>query len=378
MPETTGTPERPAARRGRALGGALAALLAVGMVTAPSPASAEPAAGLQAKARTTKARLDAQHQRLEILAERVKEARAGGSALLARVAALDRRRRAVARELAAARAEQAAHAHGAPTAGEPGRWVSMSLLAMANPAELAKRLPPVMAKLRADQAQVARMRAAAAELERLDRAIATRVVDQARAAERLDRQQARAEAVAARLQTEMDALDDRMAAAIARQAEREEAARRTAFDRLAAGQDWPSPAGDSPSSAAARRAVEIALAQRGAPYQWGAEGPSRFDCSGLTSFAYAAAGVTIPRTSRTQFAAFARTTRVPLRDLRPGDLVFFASSPDTPSTIHHVGMYIGRGLMVEAPYTGATVRTASVMRRDFAGAVRPTLARSRS
>jgi cell wall-associated NlpC family hydrolase len=119
------------------------------------------------------------------------------------------------------------------------------------------------------------------------------------------------------------------------------------------------------AAAAARRAVAVALAQLGSPYQWGAQGPDRFDCSGLTSFAYAAAGVAIPRTSAAQFAAYAGARPVDPVHLVPGDLVFFGSP------IHHVGMYVGRGLMVEAPHTGAVVRTASIWRPDYAGAVRP-------
>ncbi|HWD43666.1 MAG TPA: C40 family peptidase, partial [Actinomycetota bacterium] len=113
------------------------------------------------------------------------------------------------------------------------------------------------------------------------------------------------------------------------------------------------------------------LAQLGSPYVWGAEGPSTFDCSGLTSFAYAAAGVTIPRVSRAQFATYAASRPVAPTNLLPGDLVFFADNPRVPSTIHHVGMYIGKGLMVEAPYTGAVVRTSSIWRPSYAGAVRP-------
>ncbi|HKF00183.1 MAG TPA: C40 family peptidase [Actinomycetes bacterium] len=376
MPEATSSADRTSTWRGRALGAALAALLAAGLLGTAPPAAAEPAADLEARARATGARLDAQHQRLEILAERVNEATADGTALLARIAELDRRRRRVAREQAAAQAALTAHAHGVPATGEPGRWASWSLLTMANPVELADRLPRAMAELQDDQAQVTRMRAATAELERLNRVTAARVVDQARVAERLHRERGEAEALAARLQAEMDALDDRIAAAIDRQNEREEAARRAAFDRAAAAAGGAGSAAGGPS-AAARRAVRVALAQLGDPYLWGAEGPGRFDCSGLTSFAYAAAGVAIPRTSRAQFAAYAPTARVPLRDLRPGDLVFFATDPAVPSTIHHVGMYVGRGLMVEAPHTGATVRTASVMRRDFAGAVRPTSVRGR-
>ena len=104
---------------------------------------------------------------------------------------------------------------------------------------------------------------------------------------------------------------------------------------------------------------------------WGAEGPSTFDCSGLTSFAYAAAGLTIPRVSRSQFSAYAGMRPVDSMHLVPGDLVFFADNPRNPATIHHVGLYIGRGLMVEAPHTGAVVRTSPIWRRSYAGAVRP-------
>jgi cell wall-associated NlpC family hydrolase len=84
--------------------------------------------------------------------------------------------------------------------------------------------------------------------------------------------------------------------------------------------------------------------------------------------------VDIPRVSRAQYAAFGRTRPVERADLRPGDLVFFATNPGDPRTIHHVGMYIGRGLMVEAPHTGAVVRTASIWRSDYTGAARPVAA----
>ena len=152
-----------------------------------------------------------------------------------------------------------------------------------------------------------------------------------------------------------------------------EADQRAAFahylaDARAAG---TAPARDGRASAAARKAVAVALAQLGSPYVWGAEGPATFDCSGLTSFAYAAAGVTIPRVSRAQFAAYAGLRPVDPLHLVAGDLVFFADNPGNPGTIHHVGMYIGKGLMVEAPHTGAVVRTSSIWRSSYAGAVRP-------
>jgi cell wall-associated NlpC family hydrolase len=85
--------------------------------------------------------------------------------------------------------------------------------------------------------------------------------------------------------------------------------------------------------------------------------------------AYRHAGVYLPRTSRAQWYAGPHVAMV---NLARGDLVFFAFNTGSPATIHHVGMYIGAGLMVEAPYTGASVRVSSIGRRDYIGAVRPT------
>jgi len=119
-------------------------------------------------------------------------------------------------------------------------------------------------------------------------------------------------------------------------------------------------------SARAARAVAFALAQRGKPYRWGAEGPGAFDCSGLTQAAWRAAGVALPRTAAAQYARAG--PRVARAALRPGDLVFFRSSG--PSG-WHVGLVVGGGRMVEAPGRGARVRTASITRRGWIGAVRP-------
>ncbi|HEX2240023.1 MAG TPA: NlpC/P60 family protein [Actinomycetota bacterium] len=112
----------------------------------------------------------------------------------------------------------------------------------------------------------------------------------------------------------------------------------------------------------ARVAVEAALSQLGKPYQWGAAGPDSYDCSGLTMWAWAHAGVSLPHNSGAQYAA---TPRVARSDWQPGDLLFFGSP------IHHVGMYIGDGQMVEAPYTGSQVRIVSASRTDYVGAGRP-------
>jgi cell wall-associated NlpC family hydrolase len=113
----------------------------------------------------------------------------------------------------------------------------------------------------------------------------------------------------------------------------------------------------------AARAVAFALAQRGKPYQWGAEGPGAFDCSGLTWAAWRAAGVVIPRTAAGQLAALPSAGG----RLQPGDLLIYRSRG--PSR-RHVAMVVGRSRMVEALGRGIPVRSTSI-RRGYLGAVRP-------
>ena len=112
----------------------------------------------------------------------------------------------------------------------------------------------------------------------------------------------------------------------------------------------------------AQAAVDAALSQVGKPYRWGAAGPDAYDCSGLTMWAWAQAGVALPHNSGMQYSA---TPRVERSDIAPGDLMFFGSP------INHVSMYIGNGQMVEAPYSGQVVRVVSAHRSDYVGAGRP-------
>jgi cell wall-associated NlpC family hydrolase len=102
---------------------------------------------------------------------------------------------------------------------------------------------------------------------------------------------------------------------------------------------------------AAQIAVNTALAQLGDPYVWGGAGPNSFDCSGLTQYAYRAAGISLPHSSSMQ----SRMGRPVARgNLQPGDLVFFHSP------VSHVGMYIGNGQMVHAPTTGDVVKITNL------------------
>ncbi|MCA1784255.1 MAG: NlpC/P60 family protein [Intrasporangiaceae bacterium] len=172
----------------------------------------------------------------------------------------------------------------------------------------------------------------------------------------------------------------RRRAAAAAQAEREAAARTTATSNAtstststspspststdgSSATSTPAPAPAPAPRANASVAVEAALAQLGKPYKWGATGPNSFDCSGLMVYAWRQAGVTLPRTSASQFANLRSVSR---SDLQPGDLVF-AGSP----RVHHVGMYIGNGQIVHSPRAGKPVETRSMQRSDLRGFGRP-------
>ena len=118
----------------------------------------------------------------------------------------------------------------------------------------------------------------------------------------------------------------------------------------------------APPNGAASTAVHTALAQLGEPYVWGSAGPGSFDCSGLTMYAWRAAGVSLPHSSAAQYSSLPHVSQA---SLLPGDLVFFGSP------IHPVGLYIGKGLMVAAPSSGRVVQIQKVFRSDYVGAARP-------
>ena len=148
----------------------------------------------------------------------------------------------------------------------------------------------------------------------------------------------------------------------------------TANIRLASVDTGGGPPADrvnGPPSAAAQTAIDFAQAQIGLPYEWGGDGPAAgdvgFDCSGLTQAAYAAAGISLPRTAAEQYAATPRVSAG--QPLEPGDLVFYGDA----TYIHHVGIYIGSGMMIDAPHQGAEVRIEPYLwiGADYYGATRP-------
>ena len=124
--------------------------------------------------------------------------------------------------------------------------------------------------------------------------------------------------------------------------------------------------GGTTSTAGAHGGV-VAIAQKylGVPYVWGGASPSGFDCSGLVMYCYAQLGVSLPHNAAMQYAD---CTPVAQSAAQPGDLVFFGYSA---GSIHHVGIYVGGGSMIDAPYTGVDVRYDAAFDADFYGVGRP-------
>ncbi|MCW2548506.1 MAG: hypothetical protein JWN96_2966 [Mycobacterium sp.] len=109
------------------------------------------------------------------------------------------------------------------------------------------------------------------------------------------------------------------------------------------------------SSTLGFQAAALAATERGKPYRWGAAGPSRFDCSGLVQYVYKQLGVSIPRTTWTQYAHLKHVARA---SIHVGDLVFL-------DKLNHVGIYAGWGLIWNAPHTGSTVRLSKIWDRNY-------------
>jgi peptidoglycan DL-endopeptidase RipA len=223
---------------------------------------------------------------------------------------------------------------------------------------------------RALTAQRAATRAAATA-----RGVATAAVDRQRAGvARIQRQ--KAGLVAALARARAHAADLRRA--------RDAAPPAIVRDGVSAGARQAAPALPR-GSALGAVAVRAALKWLGTPYSWGGGNPAGpflgiaqgahtvgFDCSGLVTYAWARAGVPLTHYATAQYNSGPHPTR---DQLRPGDLVFFAHNPANPATIHHVGIYVGNGQMVEAPFTGARVRVSNAFRPDYAGATRPVAPR---
>jgi cell wall-associated NlpC family hydrolase len=335
---------------------ALAGGTAAGAAPAPNPA-------LAAKAKALQAKLDAQHAEVERLAEQLNATQDRRRQLQQSLASLRARQQTAQQELDAAQLQLDEQARATYMNGP--QWILGELLAGAAPTEALRQLPMQRAALEAKAAVVTEVRIGKAEIDALNEQVSADLAEADLVHRRQDDERRHLQHLVQQLETTLGKVDEQLAGYLEAEASRTEAARRAAWSGYVSGvgsvQSWLQ------AGPVARAAVRWALAQLGDPYRWGATGPNTFDCSGLTSSAYLAAGVAIPRVSRAQWGA---GPHVEVANLLPGDLVFYADNPRDPATIHHVGMYIGNGLMVHAPHTGDVVRIASIWRESYAGATR--------
>ncbi|MGY2077048.1 C40 family peptidase [Blastococcus sp. SYSU DS0828] len=343
------TPLRTPARRRTAGRVGLALAGTVGILLATVPAAADPGSpATSAEA----ARLVAErgHQ-LEVVTERFNEAR---DALTGQQAAAEAAAAQLAQATAdLARAQEAVRGIARSAWTGEGLGSFQALLTSSSADEFVTRvatLETISGHQGVVLARAAESNVAAAQAQ----ATAHEAAVQAQAAyDAVAGQQADLQAQVDEFRAQFDQLSAQERQAVAQAHHAEE--RGTESQR--ASRDDREPTAPAPSapvvadSEAAQIAVDTAMAQRGKPYVWAATGPSAFDCSGLTSYAYRAAGISLPRASRNQAATGQSVSR---DQLRPGDLVFFYSP------VSHVGIYIGDGQMVHAPTSGDVVKVASI------------------
>jgi cell wall-associated NlpC family hydrolase len=115
----------------------------------------------------------------------------------------------------------------------------------------------------------------------------------------------------------------------------------------------PGVASDAEAATPATKALQVAASKKGSPYKWGASGPHRFDCSGLTLYSYKKAGKSLPRTAAQQYN---KTRHISASNRKTGDLVFFHSG----SNVYHVGIYAGKGKIWHSPKSGEVVKLQKI------------------
>jgi peptidoglycan DL-endopeptidase CwlO len=346
----TSPPSRPSSLLRPARTGVRLLLAAVVLVLAPAalPAVAEPPAStadVRRELAELEARADAAVEDYAEVRLALAAARRGQAAAAGRLARADA-------ALTAARAGLADLVRAAYVNG--GHEELLGLLSSADPDAFLSGATTLDRIARGRSAEIRRLLVLRRSVEAERRRLADAVADQDRVERRL---------AAARRSVEDHAARQ---SALLRRLEGADAARRAAAERerraaRASRSDRASVEYDGPASGRAAIAVREAYRQLGKPYRWGAAGPDRFDCSGLTMWVWGKAGVSLPHSSRAQFR---HGVHVSKSQLRPGDLVFYGSP------IHHVGIYVGGGRYIAAPRTGDVVGFRNVNRGDYAGAVR--------
>jgi cell wall-associated NlpC family hydrolase len=326
------------------------AVLVLGPVAAPAPVAADAIHDKQAEAAALAHKIDDLDQRVSILAEKVDQARAQATRTALGVADATK---ALGQADDAASGAQRQLVNQAVTTYVKGGRPNLVATDGADPAVVAAYQRVLSGSetdiLDAMKAALVRSREKKVDLERArksaDQALAD-VQGRQRAAAQADRD----------LKGALDRVRGDLTVLVAQEQSRQAAARLAAVQaQIAAAQQARSQsalfASPPPVGGGAGAAVAAARAELGKPYVWGAAGPGAFDCSGLTMWAWRAGGVSLPHQSGQQYA---QIPHVSPAVIQPGDLLFYGSP------IHHVGIYIGGGQMIDAPHSGANVRIESI------------------
>jgi len=339
-----------------------------------TPAYADPLAAKRAQAAAVQAQITALDAKASVADEAYNGARDSYDTVTAQVTATERRIAALQKRANALQADLGARADQIYRSGGTLDEVA-ALLSSRTFAEFDATLNALEAIGRQDAITVAQLKQTQLDAEAAQRAL---VVQQRQAAAQQAAMSASAQAVHQQLAERakmLAGLSADIKTLLAQEKARQAAAAHARYlallarQRAAAGSSHTSsggasdPGGNPASSSRGAAAVRWAETALGRPYLWAASGPARFDCSGLTMWAYGHAGVSLPHSSRAQIGYGSRVSR---DNLQPGDLVFFGSP------IHHVGMYVGGGDFIEAPGTGGHVQISTLgYRSDYAGACRP-------
>jgi cell wall-associated NlpC family hydrolase len=346
----------------------LALVAAVGAVSVPS-AKADPLASARAQASALAKTVTQLQTRAEVATERYDGIEAQLGVAVSKRAVADQNLQG--RQAAAARAQQSIVDRASAIYESGGDSALLaSLISGGSPADAVSRFTlasSVMSYERASADQATRAVAQATARDARDSSAATQVTRLQTAASRAAVQvqtllTANQQALKSANGTVRRILKANQAAAAAAQAADFAAAVGSAGGTIN-GNDSTTP----PNKVAAA-AIAAAHSRLGVPYVWGATGPDAFDCSGLTQWSYAHAGITLPRVAAAQWGSGPHPS---LSQLEPGDLLFWALDVTNPATIHHVAMYVGHGLMIAAPHTGENVQIQAVYMQGFIGATRP-------
>lgn len=325
------------------------------------PAFASPASAKRDEARRVKQQVDSLDVEVELAAEAYNEARIAHSSLVAEIEAINVR---IAETTALIEALQGRLKIRAQSMYRSGPLEFLEVLLGTRDFEQFATMWEFLRDMNVrdtgdiEQFAAARIELAEAKEELAEKESAAKVLlDQMTASKAtVEKQLADRKRMLAGLEAEIAAIEaaERARAEAAAQA----AISRSRIPSVVREQSFP-----PPTRAARSEVVNVAKRYLGAPYQWAASGPNRFDCSGFTMFVYRQVGVSLPHSSRAQYGVGERVSRA---DLQPGDLVFFGSP------IRHVGIYVGGGQYIHSPRTGDVVKISSLgARRDYVGATRP-------